>query len=124
MATQKSPRKKTAKNTNAKTAPAAKTTKKVVKGKASTKNKDVKSFVLTAEREPFFTFKVTKQTLYWLVIAVISLAFSGWIYKVQADINDLYDQIELMQASESTLSQPLETPKVNTEPQSDQPEAN
>lgn len=100
MATKKTTPKKT-------TAAAKKTTtavrkKSPAKRKAASKPKVVpmQSFRVYHDPQPFMTFQITKQTLYWLVIAAISISFTAWILKFQSDINEIYTQIEMMQATE------------------------
>ena len=90
MATKKKPTtKKTATKTTKRPA-----TKRTTRAK---KNEEMRSFRVYKETEPFFSFRVNKQTIYWLVIAVIAIAFTAWILKFQSDINDIYNQIESMQ---------------------------
>ncbi len=102
-----------------KTAPKKSTTtakKTTARKKAPKKPKIVpmQSFHLYKDPRPFMTFEVTRQTAYWLVIAVISIAFTAWILKFQADINDIYNQIESIQVSE---------PYIPTESAQETPEA-
>lgn len=80
-----------------KKAPAKKkSTVKVVKAKKSTKSAGISSQVgLRAEEQSFMTFRLTRQTLYWLVLGVIVILFTMWIMKLQADVQSIYDQIDL-----------------------------
>lgn len=89
----------TSKTSAQKKAPAA---KKV----SAKKQPKMQSFKLAKEPEPFMYFKITDQTIYWLIIAVMSITFVLWILKVQTDIDALYTQIEYMQQQDD-LSQPL-----------------
>jgi hypothetical protein len=47
------------------------------------------------------TFRVTKQTVYWLVLGAVVILFSTWILRLQADIQSIYDSIDAAQAEES-----------------------
>lgn len=86
----------TKKATTAKSRPAAKRT-------VNPKKPTVRSFRRSAEVEPFMTVKLTRQTVYWLIISVVAVAFAVWVLKLQSDINELYSQIESIRASELDL---------------------
>lgn len=64
----------------------------------------MQSLKLAPETENFMNVKITMQTAYWVIICLLSLAFALWILTVQADINNLYDQIETLQQEEMSLS--------------------
>jgi cell division protein FtsL len=49
------------------------------------------------------TFRVTRQTVYWLVLSLVIILFTLWLTRLQADIQDLYDQIDANTAEMSTL---------------------
>lgn len=91
----------TVKKTGA-TKPIAKSSvpKKAVASKAA----KMQSLKLAPETENFMSVKMTMQTVYWVIICLLSLAFALWILTVQADINNLYDQIETLQQEEMSLS--------------------
>lgn len=119
MATKKPAPKKTTTARKATTAKKTSTTKKATTSKrrptvrraaAKPKKPAVRSFRCSAETDPFMTLKITKQTIYWLIIAVAAIAFTLWIMKLQGDINDLYDQIETIRASEVTVPVVTEKP--------------
>lgn len=100
MATKKSTTKKpTAKKTTTRKAPVRKTT-------AVSKKPAVKSFRRCEETQPFMTMRLTRQTFYWLIIAVLSIAFTVWVLKLQSDINELYSQIDHIRASEPVVPAP------------------
>ena len=93
MATKKPITKKPApkKKTTAPKKSAAKTTKKSTASKAS----GLKAHVgLRPEETAFFTFRITRQTLYWLVLGAVVILFTVWILQLQQDIQALYDQID------------------------------
>jgi hypothetical protein len=60
--------------------------KPVAKRTVATKKSKVtkeRSFVLSRELTPFLTYKVTKQTMYWLVLLLIILILEVWIIQIQ-----------------------------------------
>ncbi len=114
-ATSKTTAKKTSnKSTQIKTASTnrkvtAKKPTPVSKAKKSTPKKkaEMKSFRACADDSNFMQFKFTTQTLYWLVIAAVSVSFILWLAKVQSDINELFDQIETIQQQDVLLDAAL-----------------
>lgn len=90
--TTKAPAKK--KPTAARKAPAKKTTKRSL----------LRTHIgLKPEETEFMTFRITRQTLYWLVLGVVVIMFTLWLTRLQADIQDLYDQIDATTAEMTTL---------------------
>lgn len=51
--------------------------------------------------------KPTVQTLYWLVIGVVVVAFSLWILKLQDDISKIYDSIDRANI-ENSIVEPID----------------
>lgn len=83
-------------------------TKKVATKKAATKSAPkMQSLKLAKATQPFMTVKMTHQTLYWIIISLLSLSFALWVLTIQTDINRLYDQIEVLQQEEINLSERL-----------------
>ena len=83
-------------------------TKKPVQKKKSVATKvakkaSVQSFRKCPETQPFMSFKITQQTVYWLIICVLVFALGSWILKVQHDVMSLYDQVEQMRLNEPEL---------------------
>ncbi len=77
-------------------------TKKTVK-KSSTprvKKQKVQSFQVSRPQSPFFTIAITRQTVYWLIIAMSVLALGTWTLKLQSDVNALYDSIDAAAAEQ------------------------
>ena len=70
--------------------PAKKTTKKpaVVQ----------RSFVRSSETEPFFTFRATHQTVYWIIICLLVLAIGVWVLHLTLRVNDLYNNVQVRNA--------------------------
>lgn len=107
------PKKMATTSTATKKAPIAK--------KTAPKKQQLQSFRVARESEPFMTFKLTQQTLYWLVIGVISVGFATWVYVIQKDINSLYVEIERMQTSDDSLSaEIIQAKKAETQKESAQ----
>lgn len=98
--------------TKNKTSTAKKPVKKTTaKSQAATKPKKVtnkkqpsqQSFRKCPEAQPFMTFKITSQTVYWLIICVLVFLVGIWLIKMQNDIMSLYDKVDTMRAEEQTL---------------------
>lgn len=85
MATKKSPTKKPTRAASAR----AKQTTTTVKNKK------------TAKKREFMSFTPTLETLYWLVLGVIIIVFTIWIMDLQANIQGIYDQININNADSS-----------------------
>ena len=54
----------------------------------------VKSFRVSRPEQPFLTFAITKQTLYWIVLGIVIITFGLWINKLQSDVQAIYDSID------------------------------
>ena len=111
----------TKKTTTTKKAPVKKTAekkapvKKVAASKASstrttaaprkkaTKNQSVQSFRLVENPESFMTFRISRQTIYWMIFGVAVIALALWVANLQRNINDLYDQIDQNHAESQML---------------------
>lgn len=80
-----------------KKAPAKKPAAKA-KSKATSAKKPVvttfQSFRPSRPVEPFFTFRITRQTVYWLILSVIVVALAAWVLQLSARVQAMYDQIE------------------------------
>jgi len=63
----------------------------------------VRQIGLRPEETDFMTFRITRQTLYWLVLGAIVILFTVWLMKLQMDIQSLYDQIDANTAELSTM---------------------
>lgn len=101
--TRKAPVKKatTAKKPAVKKAPAkavaSKTTVRTVKKAAprtAKKTTTMMSFHATRQAEPFFTFRVTHQTIYWLILAFIVVGLAVWVLSISIRVQNIYDQID------------------------------
>lgn len=78
----------------------APTKRKAAPRKAAAKKTTRKSVPLTSqiglrkEETDFMTFRITRQTLYWIVLGAVVILFTMWLMKLQADVQSLYDQID------------------------------
>ena len=83
-----------AKKSTAKKAPAKKpVTKKAPAKKAPAKKSTAKkqkteytSFKLSREKTPFFTFKITDQTVYWLILSVVVFLLALWVLHLHLEL--------------------------------------
>ncbi len=84
------------------TKPAAR--KRVTAKKASRKNGSQAYRTLrvsTKNDPPFFSFKVTRQTIYWSVLVFFIIIMQLWILKVQSDVVTITDQLDQRLQSEA-----------------------
>jgi len=86
--------KKTVKKT-VKKAVAKTPVKKIVKKVAAKVKKPapMKSFKVYRSTEPFTTMRVSRQTVYWLILLLFIVITQLWILKLQLDIASLTDSI-------------------------------
>ena len=54
----------------------------------------MRSFRPAPVRDPFFTLRITHQTLYWLVLALIVLGLGVWVTNISIQVQNIYDQID------------------------------
>jgi hypothetical protein len=101
--------KKTVKKQPAKKAPSrsnAKTTVRRVSATKSSKATQMKSFVPSPANEPFFTFRVSQQTLYWLVLAVVVIGLGVWVMNINEKVQKIYDQIDTTNSMINSMPEP------------------
>lgn len=77
--------------------------KATVNKKAAKRSVLTKHIGLQPEETEFMTFRITRQTLYWIVLGVVVIMFTLWLTQLQADIQDLYNQIDATTAESNTL---------------------
>lgn len=63
------------------------------------------SFHRAENTESFMSFKVTVQTVYWLLIGLLVILLAMWVLKLQNDINNIYDQIDESNRQSEMLDQ-------------------
>ena len=98
----KSTAKKTAKAAPAR--PASKTTVKRVTKPAKTS--EMRSFAPAPPAEPFFTFRISHQTVYWLVLAALFLGLGVWVVNINDKVQRIYDQIDQTNSAINALPDP------------------
>lgn len=86
-------KKATPKKSAPKRAPAKSSSTKVTRV-ARPKTPEVRSFRRARAADPFFTFRITHQTLYWLVLAVLVLSLGIWVTDISNKVQKIYDQID------------------------------
>ncbi len=69
------------------------------KAKSATKVKQVKaqpvqSFRASKPEQPFMTFQITRQTIYWLILAVIVVSLAAWVLSISIKVQNIYDEID------------------------------
>ena len=62
--------------------------------RVSTAPASVRSFRPAKPDEPFFTFRITHQTVYWLILAVIVVSLAAWVLSISIKVQNIYDQID------------------------------
>ena len=96
-------KKSTAKSTKAHTtsaavskkAPTVKAKKPAASKKARKPSKktsdEMKSFHVAKEAEPFMSFRVTRQTIYWVILIAFIVFAQLWILSLQVEVASLLD---------------------------------
>lgn len=97
--------KKSAKKPSAKRPAPARTATKTSVKRVSPARSAHRSFRVSRESEPFFTFRITHQTLYWLILCGLVLALGAWVLSINNKVQHIYDQID--QATESEMVMPV-----------------
>lgn len=85
-----------AKATKAKKAPVKKSAPKAKKSVAV----EHRTFRRSTDNTPFFTLRLTHQTLYWLILSGVVVALAAWVMHLSAKIQNIYDQIEAADSSQ------------------------
>lgn len=97
--------------------PAAKTTKKPVAKKApakkapatkkaAAKKSEYQSFQLSEDKDDFMSMKFTRQTLYWTILGVLSVAFAWYTISITQSISDIYTQIDEIRMADDDIIVP------------------
>lgn len=56
--------------------------------------KELRSFKVGQTKQPFMSFRITDQTVYWAVIGILVIALGVWVTYLQVKINEIYDQVD------------------------------
>lgn len=99
----------TSKSTAVKRAPAKSSASVTKVKKLSHQVPSMRSFRLSRQDEPFFTFRITHQTVYWLILAAIVLCLGMWVIDINVKVQKIYDQID--QTNLQTFNMTMPTTK-------------
>ena len=97
------PKTTTTKKAPAKNAQAKKAVARKTPVSKNHKNTDYESFQLATETEDFMTVRLNMQTIYWIILGIISIAFAWYTMSLTMSINDLYDQIDQIRAQDDSI---------------------
>ena len=87
-------KKTTAKKSATKKTVAKKPLKRVVhKSTAAKRTQKMQSFRVYKEAPPFVTFRITRQTIYWVILIAFVIVTQLWLLKIQMDIADLTNSL-------------------------------
>jgi hypothetical protein len=53
--------------------------------------------------DPFFTFRFTQQTVYWLILSLLVLGLGIWVMMLSVKVNQIYDDIDAANAAGSVI---------------------
>ena len=84
------------KKTTAKKTPVKKSTAKQAPAKKTTSKKKSAEYAtlkLSPEKTPFLTFKVTDQTIYWLVLSVVVFLLALWVLHLHLELLEIINSI-------------------------------
>ena len=90
-AVKKAPAKSTASKTTVRT---VKKAAAPAKARASKKTTSMQSFRPVRQQEKFLTFRITHQTVYWLVLSCIVIGLAVWVLAISIRVQNIYDQID------------------------------
>lgn len=97
----------TAKKTTATKKPAVKKSRTTAT-KTTRRKAPVKKTAVTARRSPakkstFLTMTPTVETVYWIILGVVVILLAIWVLNLTAKINNIYDQIDVQNASNAVI---------------------
>lgn len=96
--------KKATKKTSVKRAPSKPVRTTTVKRSHVRASNSVESFRVAKRDEPFFTFRITHQTVYWALLAIIVLSLGLWVIDINDRVQRIYDQVDSLNAEAASLS--------------------
>lgn len=80
------------------------TTSRTASKKTNKKPVPMRSFVVTEDRPPFMTFRITHQTFYWVVLSALVLALGVWVLTLTVKLQQVYDEIDTLQQQEQSVA--------------------
>ena len=89
--TKTAPKAAVTKKTAAKPAPKKAVAKKTTAKKATSKQAEVKSFRVAKNEGSFTDFRITRQTVYWIILIAFIIFAQLWILKLQIEVAGLID---------------------------------
>jgi len=89
-------------------APKKKSTKRPAKKTAA---QHAHRSLVKSPQQQFFTFRITQQTVYWLILCGLVLALGIWVTSLSVRVQAIYDQIEIDRGASTTLTTPLHSKK-------------
>lgn len=96
------PKKSTRKST-VKRAPSKATNRTSVTRVVKSNTNTIQSFRVAKPEEPFFTFRVTHQTVYWAILSIIVLVLGLWVVDINDRVQHIYDQVDAINQSSEAI---------------------
>lgn len=84
--------------------------KTVVRKVSASPRPAVRSF-RRSHPDPFFTFRMTHQTLYWFILCAFVLGLGLWVISINEKVQHIYDQIDQTNAATDAIYVPLKVKK-------------
>jgi hypothetical protein len=69
------------------------TTKKKISRSRSSKSGE-RSLQRSSQEVPFFTFRITQQSVYWLTLCLLILGLGIWVITLTIRVQSIYDQVD------------------------------
>jgi hypothetical protein len=76
------------------------------KKKPVAKTTAFRSFKRSPDDMPFYTFRFTRQTVYWIVITFLVLAIGTWVLYLTVRVQRVYDLIHVVDTDASEITTP------------------
>jgi len=67
--------------------------KKVTAKKSMPKKAHFKSFKVHKNATPFFSFHITEQTVYWMILLALIFGLGIWVLNIQINISNILNSI-------------------------------
>lgn len=63
------------------------------------------SFHIYKDTTPFLTYKITRQTVYWLILSLAVIGLGLWTIYIHQQVQEIYDQIDETQRQQVQLDE-------------------
>lgn len=84
---------------------------------ASSKKSEMRSFQVSEQKEPFFSVRITTQTIYWAILSILVLSLGLWINDINDRVQAIYDQVDAMNRSADEVDSTIKSkPSTTIEP--------